>query len=409
MITMKHTPTFARLSTLFAAAALAAHAAPASAQAEVFGQASSTVSNISYRLIDLAPDDGIAPAITWEKGTWALTSSRPTSIKTTADGVRYLSYGGSGDALVGEQLGDPFTPSDVFSAVSADGNTVYTGSGSTYTVSTVLKQADVASMDASWSNPVKYDAAGQPIPGQYHEATEMRGISAGRTSASFEGYQQPGADSYNPNGIWMTLTPHTLLVVQGTTESSTSLDASFVEQLKASETAPYSQNLGASAGVNVNMSGYSLNEDPQLVPLGEFTSSASIGTTVRLERAIDTGEIKVFYADARGTSSEMFNSTPGTPLEQGPYAVNRVHDWSVQYMNVEDNAAMVSLYVDVFAQVDYDATDLVSIVIPAPPVIEAPAFDPSLVDPMTASVPEPGTWALMGLGLVGLALVRRRA
>jgi hypothetical protein len=333
------------------------------AQAQDFASlvdASATITGLSIRLVDLKPDDGIAPWIVF---------SGPSDVPGSLMSYRVDAEGqvnGMGEDLettypnAAWVFGDTFLPSAPVSALSKDG----------------MASGSIGPTGADVGLHVRSDALDhltpvwtwQPAPGS--TATELTANSYARTgSAATTNYvqnwevlpdgsvqvflQDPELIAYD-----FTLSPDTTLIVEGVSSSSLAVRPDLV---------------------------------PWLDPLAENWASAN--TLAALQFAAPQFAMQSSYVSLEAFRADLdrlygFQSvsvrSDWSPFWEGsmPYSDTRSQAWQLTLDNHSSEASQGALQISAMAYAHF-------------------------VNPST--VPEPSTYAFMGLGLIAIAgLVRRR-
>lgn len=291
--------------------------------------ANASLSGLSYRLIDLTPDDGIAPTVTFGP-SWGVMS-----VAGLPDAENMYPMSSSGIDL-GETGFTPLAPVSVaLTGANASADSARVVTASVIQSADLIKNLDPGTRIAQsiYAGDIRADVAIMPL------------ISEGN----------------------ITLGANTGIIITGMGHIAGQFDSSAVQA--ALEALPNSREAWvgwgqASASVHVSLS----QRTTQVDEAGNLYSES---------------EIRSGFSLTRDVWSESFDhSSP----------------FSLQFLNLGNEADEVSLNMAVSARTELtgwvDFRDPADIVIPPP---------------VTPGVPEPGTYLLMGLGLVGLAFARRRA
>lgn len=312
-----------------------AAALPVYAQADVATTASAQITALSYRLIDLNPNDGITPTVTFNNVThitanynsdYFLEDSLPIVRDETASYIGLVPETTLNTSLKG-----------------ASG----TASAQGYAVSASL----LASETLAHADPSQRDYQGFGL-----SSDAGLGVNPGM-------YDDMG----NPMSI--TLSANTALIVTGVANIKGQFDAE----------AFYAQAATLPGFRNLSMFPWDM-----------------VGASVTLSLGTQSYEQDA-YGNLIVTTSNSSSATLANSMDNASFDYTK--ELSAQFANLTDADANVTLGIQANAHVhlmgSLDFTEALPID-PNPPVI-------------TPSVPEPGTYLLMGLGLAGIGLARRRA
>lgn len=303
-------------------ASLATMTSTASA-ADAIASGSASVTGLSYHLIDLDPNDGVAPSITFNDsyvGIAAVTSAWANNIAPVGEWVR--------------TPGDLFTSAPA-SLVSSGGNVTGSYNTDSAAINTSLRGQELNAM------ATRFGGDGYSVT-----VTAASGMFYGKDE--FPDY--PGVlIAYNPGQSAFTLSANTALVVDGQWHVNAGLDLSqlapgaFLDSIQANAWNAY------------------------------FVNHVAAGVALALD-----GVDSVFAYNSVQYSQTLDGNGPGKLFTQRD-ADQSDAPFSVQINNA--SASSVNGMLVLGAEADYT---------------------------VSVAVPEPGTWALMGLGLVGIGAVARR-
>lgn len=305
-------------------ASLATLATTASA-ADTIASGSASVTGLSYHLIDLDPNDGIAPSITFNDSYVGIAADTGTSANQQ--------FTPAGEWV--RAPGDLFTSAPV-NWTSSSGNVTGNYNSNSAAISTTLRGADLNAM-----------ATGLGGDGYSVTLTAASGMFYGKDE--FPDY--PGVlIAYNPGQSSFTLSANTALVIDGQWHVNASLD------------------------LNQLASGAFLNSIQANAWNAFVVNHVAAGVALQL----DNGQDGVFAYNSVQYSQALDGNGPGELFSQRDSEQSDA-PFSVQINNASASSANGMLILG--AEADYS---------------------------VSVAVPEPGTWVLMGLGLVGIGVVARR-
>jgi len=357
---------------LTGAMAGSAHAADGS-----LAQAISSVSNFRVQLIDLDANDGIAPGIVftdWVNGTpgiWAdgqmifrggnLASSNQASTDLTGDTSNLL-------------------PSGAQQVSSTDGLVTVSASPTSLSSVLTLQQSDLSRLVPAdpdyFGDRQSMIVDGRPQIGQFPRTPYYAATPSGAyVFADFV------MDPFNSGQYSFVLTPNTRMVVTADLSVSAQLDSAQL---------PQDWQLAAA------------NPSPN----DYYVSGSSVMSQARLTLS------------QASASPGMLDSYPD--YESYFAAQTAAFQYSDLYLLAVDSILHNSNYAQAQQghanmvldnRTDTEMLGALGMVVASSTRLDGPLQEPALPLPgdVTPSIPEPSTYALMGLGLVGLALAKRRA
>jgi hypothetical protein len=376
------------------------------AQAADLASATASVSNLRYRLIDLDLNDGITPSLSV---TGSLVGTANTSIKITPDGVTSLgspyvilnpddlsasissgTFSQTGtlellSSLPGAKatLGPTLAASTSLSAAALNDSLIKTGSSSSYSGVGV----DYTRNDNLLRNyTTTYTDFGNAIDTQ-----QSAGVVSKLDQIPAVVDPETGAFTFPIDIPNLTLSANTLLLIEGTATTGISLDQAGLDiaaRLALGQGAlasPDYFNYRATTSSNVELSIYRYATDT--LPGGSLASQ-------------DQGA--AFTLNNSAASDSIYEGGLLAPLPANPIDSK---DFSLSYANTLSNSVQATLALSLYAGTSINgyAYGNSSSTTWGDPISDVPV----VVVP-TPGIPEPSTYALMALGLAGIAAVARR-
>jgi PEP-CTERM motif len=390
--------------TVWMAALAACAAAPAAMAADTLGSASVSVNNLTFRLIDLAPNDGVAPTMTI-KGGWSMNQMVNAPDTQYEPGAVYLNPITNIATLVTPYMGgasasfEAPVPGGVFTLSN-------TGLGVKAALTTDAFKVHAAEPNVDESAVVFQD-----------ETHVIKGVSVSSHAvgvagvANFMEATQP-ADSAFPSSMFQAadieLSANTLLLVEGSVSVGLTLDRSFLESVRQSLQSSMSsdpmQMMSSSLAVRGDVRAMALatfetsagQDDPSGQILHGIANSSSSNLYSSLEFN-DEGFLTTSGVDASGSvATDGLSQSLETTKPFFATMVNATNQAITGKLSFAAEASVYQTY-DLYTE-EFMGTEVIDI--SAPPV----DIDPGTQPP---AIPEPSTYLLMGLGLVGMYLVRR--
>lgn len=398
---------------------LAMGALSLNAQAADISNVQTTLGNLTYRLIDLDPNDGIAPAILSQAGSLlALTSSTNFSPSAVESISTYYSpdyyFPGVGYSPL-TTAPTVFNNTGVTQLESPEAGTSGSISGTQLITQASLNSAQVdARTDTTTNGPysytdTRYDAASGTY--QPYKITNTTTNTSGN-SGTFSRIESTQA--------YLTLTPNTLLIVEGDASVSGTVNATdavarakaFAEQHPSSpDVSSYygNQVYGSAQGivsVGLRFDGYQpvegVDENGNPITYYITTTMQNGGDSLQEQSDLYTMSLTAQYSN----TGELFAgySTLLSADADGNATFSDGEHFRVALSNLTNAAKTASLDIQTFASTNnyqssasfLETKELIGTTLPP-------------VDPVpNPTIPEPSTYALMALGLAGISLAGRR-
>jgi hypothetical protein len=328
---------------MLAALPLLAH----SADSPVIASSAVSLNNLTIQLVDLNPNDGIAPGIQFN--SLGLLNVQPPLYNPDTGTVSY----------VGPSYTNSLTPTESLSTTV--GNTTSVATPISLSIGTFTTLAQLTAPEAQVY--------------QSGSTTFSTVVNGGQFTLL------AGAAGSSTGGATFSLTANTAVIIRGNMSASVTLDGSALSSVLPADQFTWRLSksyFGNATGVSISLqtSESVLDTETGLSGVGYVSQGSSAGLSPDLY--YDT-----IYSDA----------DPATGLTISRSASK---DFVLQYANLGDQDLTADLVVSLNAGADVDLNTYAA----TPPV------DP-VVPPVVPGIPEPGTWALMGLGMLGLAAARR--
>lgn len=311
--------------------------------------ANASLSNLTFRLIDLDPNDGIAPGMTIQgQGFMGAFTSFDVNDPSNTQQV---------------QITSPIFPSQNLNQ----------GLSSATLSASGLTGTSITTVDSTLQQVLTED--GSDASGAWSQSSFDMYLEAGGTF----GYHPP-LDGFPENPLTITLTAHTRLVLEGTGSTALALSNQAMHE--------------ALAALNAQTGGFS----PDAQRFSGFDGRAAAGLTALLATADLSQPDAPFQVSRFSFEDELQESTGFCDSVEGCHRVfapdqsrTSSQNFTLEYTNTASQSTDVSLM--------FHAAGVVQ---------QSGYLNVREIAPPIPTIPEPGTYALMGLGLAGLAWSRRR-
>lgn len=337
------------------ALALLALAATSVAQAQSMVESRASISNFSMRLIDLDLNDGIEPSITWD---------------TNRSYLGTVVYSLTNSEYIPAALTDPDPhPQEI------DLPSLLAGQPSTYTLP--IGGATLDLQPGLWSASTEVKTS--PM------LNEIRGGQDDRQILLYLTSKGPGF-AYDMS---FALSPKTLLIFEGLASTYSSVDTqTLVSYL---QTHPGSQQVGGGYLIKSNRDAYANSYAGLHMSLGDPLPESDLTAFFGVGGVSNSPSLDLKTQIALGSTVDTFftgllDSTQATVIEK-----KLSQPFELSFVNAENNTKNGRFNLNI----SVGSTAYTR---------ESTSYLP--ID--TPGVPEPGTWALMGLGMVGLSWATRR-
>lgn len=366
------------------AALLSAGLFSATAQAATIGQVDASITGLRYRLIDLDLEDGITPTLSVAGELSAVSSlGQPDpyfgGFYFGQDGSESISapvFGESGLLVLNSSLAG--TAATLGSVISTSSRLDSEAWNSTVSQST----------DSSSYNSYVYDDAGV-----------LRNSVTTVTTTTTSGGQGLRAEAGGESIL--TINGKALLLIEGTATLTSQFDRSTLIDLYNS-TSVYDSNTNSNYSYAYGQTSGTLNlelmgQQGEIIVLPGNTESTSIAGSV-----LSLSSVVNFSPSGAYLNNTGYNS--GNYVEDMTGGTGDTQNFALAYAHMGNDPADVSfrIFVDSTVLQEFDGYVTRSVTELGAPV---DVVTPPVVVP---SIPEPGTYALMGLGLIGMSAAVRR-
>lgn len=336
-----------RPAMLACAIALCCHANVQAAADPLVAQASLSLSGLSFQLIDLTPNDGIAPSLSFQ--TQGMIDTWNSAYDEATDSYIYL----------GPQFQNSLLPSSPLTHVTPDGMSTLT---TTSNSATLQSQVTVSQILPSLTPP------------------NTEGVDDYVSNWTTTGTDLTVGNAFPGEFQQFTLGAGTALVVRGSLSGSYSVDGTAIQaELAANGYTDWSlYHTGRSdAAFIMAAQVHDLTSEP-----GSF--AGLIGNQVN-------GIVTSLYNDG----ANYLGSADGELTLHA--AASKDFEFTLTNLGSADMTGVMALNLTVGSDLSLYASR---------PSLWTPPIDLPPID--VPAIPEPSTYALMGLGLVGIAAVARR-
>ncbi len=356
------------------AALLAAGLFSATAQAATIGQVDASITGLRYRLIDLDLADGITPTLTVAGGELTAVSSFG-EIDPYFGGFYFGQ--GSSDSISAPAFGE--------SGILTLSNPL---PGTSATLGSVISTSSSLSTD-SWNAALTQTSDSYSYVGTAYDSEGiLRNSTTTVNSWDLSGAQGLRAEAGGQS--LLTINGKGLLIIEGTAALSSQFDRSAL--IEANNSIDFTVGYGYGQGVTSGTINLMLGLDGTggLLP-GNTRYDSFNGSGFNLTTQVNYNEYgATFHQDAY--TEEVTGTT------------NDSKDFLLTFANLNDGPAEVGfgVFVDSTVTQQFQGYSSQTVTELGDPVVV-------VTPPPVPGIPEPGTYALMGLGLVGMSAAVRRA
>lgn len=369
----------------------------ATAQAAPISSAAVTIDGLRYQLIDLNPDDGIAASVTFTDPTWTGRQTYYETPEWYSGPVLMQQNMMSGTAGV-FGTGAPLT------GTSTDGTIQYGMGPGSIALSGQLDSS--TALGQPYVNQYGYSYTTQDESGQWYRhdvSSSSYSLDVKNTNGATVNTSDDAAGTY---GSHFTLSANTALVLMGTAKLDIEADRSNMQAMKADVLAQIGPDAANSSfkgsgylqvGLNLSMG----STEAELYSDGTFYGGIGGQASFVMMGSMYYNSLGFIENSPALFEDEDVIIDAGLTRQR---AITK--DFALTYVNSLDKDAdmLFGAEMSVGLTEDFYGTGYVQnpdVVVPIDPPVEPP--------PVVPGVPEPGTYAMMGLGLAGLLLARRRA
>ncbi|MDX9844784.1 MAG: PEP-CTERM sorting domain-containing protein [Aquabacterium sp.] len=336
-----------RPASLALAASLCFGVSAQAATDPIVSQATLSLSGLSFQLIDLTPGDGIAPSLSFQ--TQGRIDTWQTAYDEATDTYSH----------VGPQFQNSLLPSTPLNYVGPDGLSTVTSTANSVTLQSQIPLSQILPS----VTPPNVDGIDDYLNNNVSTSTDL------------------AVGEFSPEALQpFTLSAGTVLVVRGTLSGSFALDATALQaELTANGYADWS----------LYHSAYSDGAFIMAAQLNDLADAS--GVISGLSGSQVNGIVTNFWND--GTS--YLSNTDGELLRQ--VSASKDFEFTLTNLGSSDMTGVLALSLMAGSNLSLSASR---------PGLWTPPIDLPPID--VPAIPEPATYALMGLGLVGIAAVARR-
>ncbi|KGM41507.1 hypothetical protein JY96_19490 [Aquabacterium sp. NJ1] len=362
-----------------------------------FFSSSVSIGNLRYRLIDLDPNDGITPGITISGGNWF--GSTTLSQAPTLSDYGYNLHTPTVSDGAGYQVG-PLGQGSPAATLTPDNSINLTASSTQTSASVTVSSLNVqsASAPAAYGNYDYTTYGANSVTGQYG-SFDVTNTSTQYMSSVSRSASVGTVNGDTPQPAVIQLTANTLLIVEGSATLNMSVDRSNLVGSLVSEG-------GTQLGYPISTPGHYASVFNQ-----SGSGSADAFATIRIGDNL-SGVMEAAYFNSTGSGFSLGRSLSyngdgfsSWDPESQSYVTDSAmtsnsvdtQDWTLSLANLGTGSKTVYLA----ASVNVDLNQEVS----RTETISDVTFTPLDITP---AIPEPSTYALMGLGLAGISLAARQ-
>lgn len=404
----QHTP-----RSLLACAALLALSGPLAptAHAQVMAQSKVSVSGLKITLIDLNTTDGVKPGFSATGSFGGIVANQRTTdtvpyslVPFTAD-YSYEEASASNTPLL--SLASQLQGGKVTVPATPTGTALTLGSTLSASTSADLGRATTSVEDLDYvTNDWRYDASTDQYVYGTESFTGQRTSKSVTADATISLLGTAEDDAFY--GPALTVTANTLVVIEGTATLSSTVDARRILALQASDPNLKTELLGGASTqllISLAQNDYAFPTDPTMSGSAYSESGSSFNKVLGLGY-----DMNGFYTNTGFNGEEALYIEDLNLPASGLLTVQQTGQFRVSMANASLASMLMYLNMNISSVSQHASRSLSApgaTFVPEP--VEVLNTTEVVTLPTVPNIPEPSTWAQMGLGLMGLvAAVRHR-